>query len=112
MRDSLFFTGRPSVPAIQTVAHDFPWFEGQRGELECTTPNAGNPASLVTWIDDSGKIPNQQHYIIGNLSFFEHRRSVKCQLENEFTREKNERVESHVITLNVQCKYDSKVQTL
>ena len=102
---TLFTSGRPSKPSVQTINGDFPWVEGGRGQLTCVSANYGNPNAAIKWTPNIGTMNAQNHLVIGKLSYLDHRQTVKCGMENAFTEKKAEIVESGEITLNVQCKY-------
>ena len=101
----MYISGPPSQPSIQTINGDFLWVEGGQAELTCSSIDYGNPPANIKWNPNVGTMNAQNGLVINNLSYLDHRRPVKCRMENEFTTEKNEIVESDEITLNVQCKY-------
>ena len=102
---TLYTSGRPSKPSVQTINGDFPWVKGGRGQLTCVSDNYGNPNATIKWTPNIGTMNAQNHLIIDKLGYLTHRRIVKCGMENTFTKKKAEIVESGEITLNVQCKY-------
>ena len=100
-----YISGRPNKPSVHTINGDFPWAEGGQGQLTCSSADYGNPTADIKWTSNIGTMNAENRLVIDNLSYSDHRRTVKCRLENEFTEEKTENVESGEITLNVQCKY-------
>ena len=101
----MYISGRPSKPSIQTINGDFPWVEGGQGELTCFSTDYGNPTANIIWTQNIGTMNAENRLVIDTLTYLDHRRTVKCRMENEFTEEKTENVESDEILLNVQCKY-------
>ena len=102
---TLFITGRPSKPSVQTINGDFPWVESERGHLTCVSADYGNPSATINWTPNVGIMNAQNQLVIDSLSYLDHKRAIKCGMENAFTKIKDEIVESEEITLNVQCKY-------
>ena len=102
---TLFISGRPSKPSVQTINGDFPWVEGGRGQLTCLSTTDGNPSATISWTPNVGIMNAQNQLVIDSLSYLDHKRTIKCGMENSFTEMKDEMVESEGITLNVQCKY-------
>ena len=102
----MYISGRPIKPLIQTINGDFPWAEGGQGEFTCLSTDYGNPSATIKWTPNIGTMNAENRLVINNLSYMDHRRSVKCRMENSFTTEKKEIVESDEITLNVLCKYE------
>ena len=101
----MFISGRPSKPSVQTINGDFPWVEGGRGQLTCLSTTDGNPSATINWTPNVGIMNAQNQLVIDSLSYLDHKRTIKCGMENAFTEMKDEVVESEGITLNVQCKY-------
>ena len=101
----MFISGPPSSPSVQTINGDFPWVEKGRGQLTCVSDNDGNPNAAIKWTTNFGTMNAQNQLVIDRLSYLDHKRTIKCGMENSFTKIKDEIVESEEITLNVQCKY-------
>ena len=97
-------SGRPNKPSIQTINGGFPWIENGRGQLTCVSANYGNPSATIKWTTNIGTMYAQNQLVIDSLSYLDHKRAIKCGMENAFTKIKDEIVESEEITLNVQCK--------
>ena len=101
----MYISGRPDKPSVQTFNKDFPWIEGGQGQLICSSTDSGNPHANIKWNPNIGTMNAENRVVIDNLTYLDHRRTVKCRMENEFTQQKTEIVESDEIILNVQCKY-------
>ena len=101
----MFISGLPSKPSVQTINGDFPWVERGRGQLTCVSDDDGNPRATIKWTSNIGTMNAQNQLVIDSLSYLDHKRSIKCGVENAFTEIKDEIVESKEIKLNVQCKY-------
>ena len=102
---NVYISGRPSKPLVETFSGDFPWAEGGQGQLTCSSADYGNPSAKIIWTGKIGTMNAEKRLVIDSLSYLDHKRAVKCRMENSFTNEKDEIVESHEISLNVQCKY-------
>ena len=101
----MYISGRPSKPSVQTFNGGFPWVEGGQGQLICFSNDSGNPWATIEWTPNIGTTNAGNRLVIDSLTHLDHKRPVKCWMENGFTTAKNEMVESDEITLNVQCKY-------
>ena len=101
----MYISGRPSKPSVQTINRDSPWVEGGQGQLLCFSSDYGNPPANIKWNPNIGTMNAQNRLVIDHLTYLDHRRTVKCRMENKFTEEKTEIVESDEMILNVRCKY-------